>query len=70
VCKWPNTYYWKALDEGYNFASNFIAIGGLHVKLWTHKITKVLVMGIPGLPLGSLGTKWHLDVVLMERHRE
>jgi hypothetical protein len=26
-------------------------------------------MGIPGLPLGSLGTKCHLDVALVERHR-
>jgi hypothetical protein len=27
------TYYWKVLDRGYNFASNFISIGGLHTKL-------------------------------------
>ncbi len=27
-------------------------------------------MGIPGLPLESPGTKCHLDVGLMERHRE
>jgi hypothetical protein len=26
--------------------------------------------GIPGLPLGSLGTKWHLDVAPVERRRE
>jgi hypothetical protein len=27
-------------------------------------------VGIPGLPLESPGTKCHLDVGLMERHRE
>jgi hypothetical protein len=27
-------------------------------------------VGIPGLPLGSLGTKCHLDVGLVERQRE
>ncbi len=27
-------------------------------------------MGIPGLPLGSLRTKGHLDVDPMERHKE
>jgi hypothetical protein len=26
-------YRWKALDEGYNFSLNFIAIKGLHKKL-------------------------------------
>jgi hypothetical protein len=26
-------------------------------------------LGISGLPLGSLGTKCHLDVGLVERHR-
>jgi len=45
---------WKALDEGYNFASDLIAIGGLHTKLWGSKVA-----GIPisGLPLGSPETK-------------
>jgi hypothetical protein len=28
------TYCWKALDEGYNFALDLIAIRGLHVKFW------------------------------------
>jgi hypothetical protein len=37
VCKWHNTYCWKALDEGYNSASNLIFIGGLHTKLWASK---------------------------------
>ncbi len=31
--KWRAMCRWKALNEGYNFASNFIPIGGLHTKL-------------------------------------
>jgi len=63
------TYCWKALDEGYNFALDFISIGGLHAKLWGPKVAKVPTLGILGLPIGSPGTKRHLDVSLMERHR-
>jgi hypothetical protein len=33
VCKWHSTYYWKAFDEGYNFALNLILVKGLHKKL-------------------------------------
>jgi hypothetical protein len=33
------------------------------------KVTGVLAVGISGLPLGSLGTKSHLDVALVERHK-
>jgi hypothetical protein len=36
--------------------------------LWPRKVEKVLISGIPGLPLGNLGTKCHLDVGLVERH--
>jgi len=58
------TYCWKALDEGYNFPSNLISIGG-HAKLWAPKVTGVLVVGILGVlvvgilgfPLGSPETK-------------
>ncbi len=32
------------------------------------KVTGFSVVGISGLPLGSLGTKTHLDVALMQRH--
>jgi hypothetical protein len=62
------TYHWKALDEGYNFASHLISIGGLHAKLWSRKITRVQVMRISRLSLRSPGTKCHLDVSLVERH--
>jgi hypothetical protein len=51
------TYSLKALDESYNFASNFISIGGLHVKLWALKVEKIPIVRISGLPLGSLETK-------------
>ncbi len=52
----------ESLNEGYNFASDLIAIRGLHKKLCALKVTGVLVVAILGLPLGSLGTKSHLDV--------
>jgi hypothetical protein len=61
VCKWHETYHWKALDKGYNFALNLISIGGLHAKLWTPKVA--------GVPLGSPGTKWHLGVSPMANHK-
>jgi hypothetical protein len=37
ACRWCATYSWKALDKGYNFASDFITIKGLHTKLWGPK---------------------------------
>jgi hypothetical protein len=59
----------KDLDESYNFASNLISIRGLHAKLWGPKVAGVLTLGISGLPFGSSGTKCHLDVGVMERHK-
>jgi hypothetical protein len=69
MCRWHATCLWKALDEGYNFASDLISIGGLHTKLWAPKIMRILSLGILGFPLGSPGTKCHLDVGLLEKHR-
>jgi len=66
--RWHATYRWKALEEGYNFASDLISIRGLNNKLWGPKIAGVPTLGILGLPFGSPGTKCHLDVGLMERH--
>jgi hypothetical protein len=40
------------------------------MKLWAPKVAGVLVVGIPGLPLGSPGTKCHLDVTPVERCKE
>ncbi len=66
--EWRATYRWKALDEGYNFALNFISIGGFHVKLWGPKVARIPILTISRLTLGTLGTKYHLDVGLVERH--
>jgi hypothetical protein len=69
VCRWHPTYNWKALNKGYNFVWDLTLIGGLHTKLWASKVTRVPILGILRFPLGSLGTKWHLDVGPMARHR-
>jgi hypothetical protein len=63
------TYRLKALDEGYNFFSDLVTIRGLHKKLCALKIAGVPGVAILGLPLGSLGTKSHLDVALVERRK-
>ncbi len=56
-------------QRGYNFGSNFISIGGLQTKLWAPKVARVSTLGISGFPFGSPGTKCHLDVGLVARHR-
>jgi hypothetical protein len=66
--RWCATYRWKYLNEGYNFALELISIGGLHTKLWGHKVAGIPTLGISGLPLRTPGTKCHLDVGLVERH--
>jgi hypothetical protein len=63
------TYRWKAFDEGYNFASDLIAIGGLHMKLCALKVAGVPSMKISRLPLGNPEIKSHLDVALVERRK-
>ncbi len=70
MCRWHATHRWKALDEGYNVALGIIAIGGLHAKLCSPKVTGVPVVGISRFPLRSPGTKGHLDVAPVERCRE
>jgi hypothetical protein len=73
VRNWPNllgcrrraTYRWKALNEGYNFASDCIAIGGLKKKLCALKVLGILAGGISGVP----GEKSHLDAGPVESHR-
>jgi len=69
TCMWCVTYHWKALDEGYNFALDIISIEGSNTKLWRLKVARVPTLAIMGLPLGSLGTKTHLDVGLVERRK-
>ncbi len=69
ACRSHATYFWKALNKGYNFGWNLTSIKHLHTKLWVSKVTRVPILGISGLPLGSLGTKWHLGVDPVARHR-
>jgi hypothetical protein len=54
-CRQRATYRWKALDEGYNFALDHIAIRGLQKKLYALKVLGVPAGGISGLPRGSPG---------------
>ncbi len=65
--RWRATYRWKALDKGYNFSLNLIAIRGLPAKLCAPKDAGVLVGGISRLLLANPKTKNHLDVVPVER---
>ncbi len=58
----------KDVDKSYNFALDLISIGGPQRKLWAPKVAGVRSLGISGFPLGSLGTKCHLYVGLVERH--
>jgi hypothetical protein len=67
--RWCATYCWKALDEGYNFVLKLISTGGLKRKLWAPKVAGVPSLRISRLPFGSPGTKSHLDVALVERHK-
>jgi hypothetical protein len=69
ACRWCTTYCWKALNEEYNFALDFISIGGLHTKLWAFKVTKVPTLGISRLASGSPMTKCHLGAGPVARHK-
>ncbi len=69
VFRWRATYRWKALDKNYTFDLDLISIRGLHTKLWGPKVIGVQTLVISRLPLGNPGTKSHLDVGLVERHR-
>ncbi len=40
------------------------------MKLWGLKVTQVSVVGISGLPFGSLKTKCHLDVAPVESRKK
>jgi hypothetical protein len=48
--RWCATYYWKVIDKGYNYASNFTFIKGLHKEIWSSKVEGVSVSGILKLP--------------------
>jgi hypothetical protein len=66
ACRFRATYRSKAFNEGYNFVSDLISIGGLHTKLWGPKVMRVLTLRISGHPFGSPETKCHLDVGILE----
>jgi hypothetical protein len=70
VCKWCATYHWKVLDKGYNFSLDVTLIESMHTKLCASKVTGVSILKISGLPLGSLGTKWHLGASPVVRHKK
>jgi hypothetical protein len=69
ACRWSTTYFWKALDEGYNFALELISIRGLHTKLWAPKFIRDPTLGISKLPSGSPETKWHLSASPVAKHK-
>jgi hypothetical protein len=50
-------------------AKDLISIKCLHAKLLGFKIIRILTLAILGPPFRSLGTKCHLDLSLVERHR-
>ncbi len=58
MCRWRATYRWKALDKGYNFASDLISIQGLQAKLWAPKAVGVLTLAILGLPRQNAIWMW------------
>jgi hypothetical protein len=41
VCRWSATHHWKAIEESYKFALDFIPAGGLSKELWTPKVPGV-----------------------------
>jgi hypothetical protein len=68
-CRGRARYCWKALDESYIFALDYIAIRGLLAKLWGSKVAGVPFGAISRLPLGSPRKNNHLDVASVESCR-
>jgi hypothetical protein len=60
----------KTLEEMYKFVSNLIPIEGMNWELWASKVPKVQTETVSGLLLGGLGTKSHLDVGAVGKHRK
>jgi hypothetical protein len=70
VCRWSATHPWKALEESYKFALDFIPIKGLNQELWSHKVSGVQTGTVLGFLLGSPETKKsHSDVGATKRHK-
>jgi hypothetical protein len=70
ACRRHATYHSKDLNEGYNISLDLTSIRGLHKKLWAFKVVEVLISEILRFQLVSLGTKWHLGIGPMARHKE
>jgi len=70
VCGWSVTHPWKALEESYNFASNFVLIPGRGEKLWTPKVPGVQTGIILRLHFGNLEKKCHSDASVAVRRKE
>jgi hypothetical protein len=62
-------YCWKDFNKGYNFASNFILIGGLQIKLWAPKVMEISTLGIFRLTFVSPRKKCHLGAGLVAMHK-
>jgi hypothetical protein len=67
ACRWSATCRWKALDENYKFALDFIPIGGLSKELWPCKVARAQTETVSGLLLESPRIKNHSDVGAIER---
>jgi len=70
VCRRSETWYWKALEESYNFGSDLIPIGGLSQEIWVPKVPRVQPGTVSGLLLGSPEKKCHSDVAPVEQRKE
>jgi hypothetical protein len=70
ACRWSATHRWKALEESYNFGSNFIPIRVSGEKLWTPKVLGIQIEIVSRLHFGSPGKKNHLDASATESYKE
>ncbi len=66
--RWHATYCWKS-QRGIQFFFKPHLNWRFARKIMGPKVARVPVVGISRLPLGSPGTKWHLGVSHVARHR-
>jgi hypothetical protein len=69
MCAGGVGHRWKALNESYNFALDFVPIQGFIKELSSCKVVEVQTLAISGLLLGSPRTKNHSDVGAARRHK-
>jgi len=70
VRRWSATHRWKALEESYKIALDFIQIQGLSRELQAPKVPGVQIETISGLHFGSPKKKSHLDAGAAKQCRE